>query len=138
MDRRGVGLSSEPQKGDSKNKCASWGGSPGLCLPYPFTCTPRAVVVYRKDRKERVDTDGRRHTFLKPSPGRPGGATAPARAVAHNSGTCLPHPWGSVWVAPVTLCPRMRALIPLRLVRPEPSDHPVGWPGTVAPIRDIS
>ena len=55
--------------------------------------------------------------------------------MAHNSSTCLPHPWGSTRVAPAILCPRMRALIPLRLVRPEPSDHPVGWPGTVAPIR---
>ena len=48
-----------------------------LCLPYPFTCTPRAVVVYRKDRKERVDTDGRRHTLSKPSPGRPRGCHSP-------------------------------------------------------------
>ena len=69
---------------------------PGSCLPYPFTCAPRAVVVHRKDRKERVDTDGRRHTHCKPPPGVPGGATAPARAVAHNSGTCLPRPPGSM------------------------------------------
>merc|ERR1712110_103402 len=74
------------------NRSASWACSctgesrhqlpyPGSCLPYPFTCIPWAVVVYRKVRKERVDTDGRRHTFSNPPLGVPGGATAPARAV---------------------------------------------------------
>ena len=87
---------------------------PGLCLPYPFTCTPRAVLVYRKDRKERVDTDGRRHTHSQPPPGVPGGATAPARAVAHNSGTCLPRLPGSGY----PLCRQPRALIPLRVISP--------------------
>ena len=87
----------------SASWACSWTGDsrsqlpyPGSCLPYPFTCIPWAVVVYRKARKERVDTDGRRHTHCKPPPGVPGGATAPARAVAHNSGTCLPRPPGSM------------------------------------------
>ena len=36
-------------------------------------------------------------------------------------------------VAPEILCRRPRALIPLRVVSPVPSGHPVGWPGTGAP-----
>ena len=68
----------------SASWACSWTGDsrsqlpyPSSCLPYPFTCIPWAVVVYRKVRKERVDTDGRRHTLLKPSPGRPRGCHSP-------------------------------------------------------------